>query len=77
MELTEVAGLVKEVIIVCTMIANNNYNRPTVDVDKIINCSNMYNERLEILNKREREKEENREKGDTYIINGSEVIINE
>ena len=74
MELTAVAGLVKEVIIVCTMIANNNYNRPTVDVDKIINCNNMYNERLEILNKRERE---NREKGDTYIINGGEVIINE
>ena len=66
-------GLAKEVIIICTMITNNNYNKPTVDVDKIINCSNMYNEKLEIVKKYER-----RERSDTrYIIEDSVIVINE
>lgn len=69
----EIAELAKEVIIICTMITNNNYNRPTVNVDKIINCSNMYNEKLEIVKKQEKEKKANT----TYTIQNSTIIINE
>lgn len=73
MGLTGIEGIAKEVIIICTMITNNNYNKPTVDVDKIINCSNMYNEKLEIV-----ERHEKRKKTDTkYIIEDSVIIINE
>lgn len=64
----------KQVIIICTIIANNNYNKPTVDVDKIISCNNIYNEKLEILDKKEKE---TKEKRNTYIINNSKVVINE
>lgn len=71
--ITEITGLGKEVIIICTIITNNNYNKPTINVDNIINCSNMYNEKLEIVKRYER-----REEKDTkYIIKDSVIVINE
>lgn len=70
--------LAKTVIIVCTMTANNNYSRPTVNVDKIISCNNMYNEPLVINKRRENiNNNQNAETNNVYIINDSDVKIND
>jgi hypothetical protein len=76
--MTSTLELAKTVIIVCSMIANNNYSRPTVNVDKIISCNNMYNEPLVINKKREsNNNNQNTENSNVYIINNSDVDIND
>lgn len=74
--MTNSIELARQVIIVCTMIANNNYNKPTVNVDSIISCNNMYNEPL-IINKKKEINTDNIESKNVYIINNSDINIEE
>ena len=76
--MTNPLELARQVIIVCTMISNNNYSRPTVNVDRIISCNNMYNEPLVINKRRENSNNnQNTETNNVYIINDSDVEIND
>lgn len=76
--MTNTLELARQVVIVCTLIVNNNYNRPTVDVDKIISCTNIYNEPLIINKKRESlYNNEDTERNNVYIINDSDVEIDD
>lgn len=76
--MTSPVELAKEVVIICVMLANNNYNKPVVNVDKIISCTNIYNEEL-VVNKRRNPYTDNlnnnSDSRDVYVINDSNITI--
>ena len=75
--MTNTLELARQVIIVCTMLSNNNYSRPTVNLDKIISCNNILNEPL-IINKTKQDiNNKTTETNNVYIINDSDIKIND
>lgn len=78
--MTNAIELTKNVIIICNLIIeanSNNINRPVVNVNSIISCNNLYNEPLVINKTKQDINNKTTESNNVYIINDSDVKIND